>query len=145
MDLTELCTQHEELHLVAGQLSRAVADKHAPQSVGALRWQFARLLMAHLALEDRIFYPGVQRMADEQLRTTAQRLQVEMGPLADDFSAYMKRWSDDRVTREWADFCRETREILSMLITRIDREERTLLPLLNRNLGTAATVRRAVG
>jgi hypothetical protein len=49
------------------------------------------------------------------------------------------------VTREWADFCRETREILSMLITRIDREERTLLPLLNRNLGTAATVRRAVG
>lgn len=143
MDLTELCRQHEELHVLAGQLSRAVADDRVPQSIGALRWQFARLLMAHLALEDRIFYPGVQRMADEQLRTTAQRLQIEMGPLAEAFSAYLSRWSDHRIAGEWAGFCQETREIVKSLVTRIDREERTLIPLLNKNLDSPVSVRRA--
>lgn len=143
MDLTELCRQHEELHVLAGQLSRAVANDRVPQALGALRWQFARLLMAHLALEDRIFYPGIQRMPDEQLRTAAQRLQIEMGPLAGAFSAYMSRWSDDRIAREWAGFCQDTREIVKSLMTRIDREERTLIPLLNKNLDSPVPVRRA--
>ena len=143
MDLTELCRQHEELHLLAGRLSRAVADDSAPQGIGALRWQFARLLMAHLALEDRIFYPGVQRMADEQLRTAAQHLQIEMGPLAEAFAAYMTRWSDHRIADEWADFCQETRDIVKSLTNRIDREERTLIPLLNKNLDSPVSVRRA--
>jgi hemerythrin-like domain-containing protein len=92
----------------------------------------ARQLIGHLALEDKIFYPAVQRLADKHIRDTALRLEEEMGPLANAFSDYMARWTDERIAREWLSFCRETREILKALARRIDKEERLLYPLVER-------------
>lgn len=143
MDIGELRRQHQELGEIATQLSRAVANNAVPQSVGALRWQLARLLMGHLALEDRIFYPAVQRMADEHVRATAQRLQTEIAPLAGAFSAYMADWNEDRIHREWAGFCAETRDILDSLGSRIDKEERILYPLVNDSRKAVSPISRA--
>ncbi|WP_242126033.1 hemerythrin domain-containing protein [Sphingobium sp. Sx8-8] len=142
MDIGELQRQHRELSVTASQLARAIADDAVRQSVGALRWQLARQLMTHLALEDRIFYPGVQRAGDDHARRTASRLQTEMGPLAEAFSAYMARWSDDRVSREWAGFCAETRELLDVLASRIEKEDRILYPLVDSNRASAARISR---
>ncbi|WP_340264524.1 hemerythrin domain-containing protein [Sphingobium mellinum] len=129
MDVDELRRQHQQLSLLSRQLLQAVEDSQIQQSVGAIRWQLARQLMSHLALEDRIFYPAVQRSADEQARTMAQRLQSEMGMLAQNFSAYMQRWNDDQIARFWPDFCSETRDVLTMLKARMEQEERLLYPI----------------
>lgn len=142
MDVGELRKQHRQLGEIAAQLSRVVADDRALQSVGALRWQLARQLMAHLALEDRIFYPAVQRLPDEPARAMARRLQTETGRFAEIFAAYMTRWNDDRISREWAGFCSETREMLSAFGSRIDKEERLLFPLLEGRPGAASRIRR---
>lgn len=132
MHVEELRRQHQGLGAILLQLSQAVADDRIAQSVGTLRWQLARQLMAHLALEDRIFYPALKRLADEEIRATALRLQAEVGTLSGDFSAYMARWSDDRVVREWPNFCSETRQIISAITTRVHREEQALYPLAER-------------
>jgi len=129
MDVSELRRQHRELTVIAHRLLQAVENSDVQQSVGAIRWQLARQLMSHLALEDRIFYPAMHRLADERARTTAMKLQAELGALAQDFSAYMHRWSDDRIAREWAAFCADTRDIIGKLQTRMDQEERQLYPL----------------
>lgn len=129
MDIAELRRQHEEIGLTARNLAQATADDSLSQGVGAIRWQLARLLLAHLALEDRILYPALQRATDSRTRTTAASLHDETGALAERFSRYMAEWSDDRVAREWAAFCAETRDILTLLGDRIDRENRILYPL----------------
>ncbi|WP_313809407.1 hemerythrin domain-containing protein, partial [Sphingobium sp.] len=144
MDLDELRRQHDEIEALTVRFRQAIADDGNPQRLGTLRWQFARLLMAHLALEDRIFYPNMQRQAHARLRDTAARLEIEMAPIANDFSAYMSRWSDDRIEREWADFCRESREILNVILKRMHKEERLLMPLLaDAGLVEAPRMRRA--
>lgn len=132
MDVNDLRSQHQALGVTARHLIRAVENDSVQQSVGTLRWQLARQLMSHLALEDRIFYPAMQRLTEERARSTALRLQAEIGTLAQDFSAYMYRWSDDRVAREWPLFCAETREILAALAARMEQEERLLYPLAER-------------
>ncbi|MCB4860882.1 hemerythrin domain-containing protein [Sphingobium sp. PNB] len=144
MDLDELQKQHDEIEAMAARFHQAIADESVPQRLGPLRWQFARLLMAHLALEDRIFYPNMQRQPHEKLRGTAARLESEMAPIASDFAAYMARWSDDRIDREWADFCRETRAILASILNRLHKEEGLLMPLLSdAGLIDSARIRRA--
>ena len=72
--LQNLQKQHDEIEAMAARFRQAIADDNVPQRLGTLRWQFARLLMAHLALEDRIFYPNMQRQRHEKLRSTAARL-----------------------------------------------------------------------
>lgn len=140
MDVDELRRQHQQLSLLSHQLIQAVEDSQIQQKVGAVRWQLARQLMSHLALEDGIFYPAMQRMADDQARTTAQRLQSETGMLAQNFSAYMQRWNDDQIARRWPDFCAETREVLATLKTRMEQEERLLYPLAEAARRNAMTI-----
>lgn len=130
MDLELLQSQHDAVDALAEQLLLTIADDNNPQPLGTLRWQFARQLMAHLALEDQIFYPSMQRQAHNHLRDTAARLQVEMEPLAQSFSHYMARWSDERIAREWRDFCRESRDMIESILHRIRQEERLLMPLI---------------
>lgn len=144
MDLDELQRQHDEIEAMIARFHQAIADENIPQRLGPLRWQFARLLMAHLALEDRIFYPNMQRQPHEKLRGTAARLESEMAPMASDFAAYMARWSDDRIEREWAYFCRETREMLAGILNRLQKEEGLLMPLLfDAGLIESSRIRRA--
>lgn len=143
MDVNELRRQHQELAVIVDQLLEAVRDKGTQQSVGAVRWHLARQLMSHLALEDRIFYPAMQRMADEGARATAARLQAEMGTLGQSFSAYMHRWNDDQVAREWAKFCADTREIIGALKRRMEQEERLLYPLVEAAERPAAAMSKA--
>lgn len=129
MNVNELRKQHQQLTVIAGQLLQAVGDEATPKSVGALRWQLARTLMSHLALEDRIFYPAMLRLSDERARAAAMQLQAELGMLAHSFSAYMHRWNDDQIVRNWAEFCIETRAILGALKSRMEQEEKQLYPL----------------
>ena len=129
MDVNELRRQHQNLRIIASRLLSAVKDSGTQQSVGAIRWHLAREVMAHLAVEDRLFYPAMQRVTDERARKEALRLQAETGMLAKDFSAYMYRWSDDQVARQWSEFCVDTRQIITRLAGRMDQEERLLFPL----------------
>jgi iron-sulfur cluster repair protein YtfE (RIC family) len=138
MDMTELRRQHDEISHIAHRLAQATADRTTPRSVGSIRWQLARQLMAHLALEDRILYPALQRADDARIRATAATLQTETGALAESFSRYMTAWSDDRVAREWSDFCVETQAIIRALSERVDRENRALYPLAD-TIGTSPT------
>ena len=137
MDVTELKRQHDEISLVAKQLNEAVGDENAPHHVARLRWQLARLLITHLALEDRLLYPAAMRSSHDEARKTAMTMQQEMGDLAARFSSYMTAWSDDRILREWPAFCAQTRALLATLGDRIESENRILYPLVVRAAASA--------
>lgn len=129
MDIDVLRTQHVEISTITRELTHAITHAVQPTGIGHLRWRLARLLLAHLALEDRIVYPALQRLDDPARREEAARMQQEMGDLAGRFATYTSAWSDDRIAREWPLFCNETRLILNALNTRIALEERFYQPL----------------
>ncbi len=137
MNIDELRGQHERIMRLAADLHRAVTQGEEIQPVAALRWLLARELIAHLALEDRLLYPSLLRSPDTETAGTAAHLKTEMGGLASEFTAYMARWNDLRVVREWPAFRSETRTILDKLADRIQRENQTLFPLADA-LGRAA-------
>lgn len=132
MDVSELKRQHDEIGRVAQELAAAVANLDQHQPIAALRWELARLLMTHLAMEDRLFYPAMQRLPDAEARATAAAFQTEMGGLSGTFAAYMRCWTDDRVTAEWPTFCVDTQNLLFALAQRIERENSQLYPLATR-------------
>lgn len=130
MDLDLLHTQHAEITVTARHLADAIAQPAQPAGIGQLRWRLARIVMTHLALEDRIVYPALQRSPDPEQRAQAALLQRQMGGLAQQFADYTAGWSDDRITREWPLFCAQTRVILEALDARIALEDRFFTPIL---------------
>ncbi|HUD91975.1 hemerythrin domain-containing protein [Sphingobium sp.] len=127
--MSTLRRQHDEISLTARLLRQAISDDRLPRGVAGLRWQLARQLMAHLALEDGILYPSLERSPNRETREQAIVLRKETGALADRFAIYLATWSDDRIVDEWLAFCIETRQILDALDARIERENRLLYPL----------------
>lgn len=140
MDIDLLRSQHEDISETARHLRVATAHNVRPDGIGHLRWRLARQLMAHLALEDQIVYPLIQRCQNEAVRHQACQLQAETGRLGDIFNAYMRQWSEDRITLHWADFCMETRMLLNRLEDRIHREEHGLYPAAQRAMKQSASV-----
>lgn len=124
MDMGELHRQHQDIGLTTRALLAATEHPAQPEGTGRLRWQLARQLMTHLALEDRLLYPTLKRVSDRALREEFARLESEMGTLAKSFADYMARWNEDRVAREWPIFRIETQQILRILLERIAREDR---------------------
>lgn len=142
MDIGELRLQHAEISLAAKRLAELAAAPDKPQATGAIRWHLARLLMTHLALEDRILYPALLQADDADVRAATTTLQLDTGRLAERFSLYMTAWSDDRIAKEWRIFCSETDQVLAALRKRIEREEDTLYPLAEQLDHPARRVRR---
>lgn len=129
MDIELLKAQHEELEQSAAALLEAVSSE-ARQSIAPLRWRFARLLIAHLAVEDRFFYPRIIAGDDTAAAQVALRFQQEMAGLSDMFSQHMAKWTDDLIGKDWSGYSREVKDILARLQQRIDRENRELYTLM---------------
>ncbi len=125
MDIPTLRAQHAEIEVLAKELLAVVSDERR-RSVGPLRWRLARALIAHLAIEDRFLYPRLIGGSDSAVADVARRFQAEMGGLAARFTGYMSFWTDDEVIADWPAFCRETRDILAVLLSRIAREDEHL-------------------
>lgn len=138
MDVKELRRQHEDIMAVANKLSIAVQDHSAQQPVAALRWQLARMLIAHLAVEDGYFYPAMLDSADDATRRTATCFQSEMGELAAEFTRYMRAWTDMQIAAQWPLFCKETRAVLTTLEKRVIQEDEHLYPLAAEGWSTSA-------
>lgn len=138
MDIDELRRQHEAIIAVARKLATAVEDDTVPQPVAALRWKLARMLIAHLAVEDGYFYPAMLNSADQATRNTAARFQSETGALAAKFTQYMSTWTETQIAGQWPLFCKETRAILKALEKRVVQENEQRYPLAADALATFA-------
>lgn len=129
MNVTELRAQHERIMRFAAELHRALDAGMGVQPVAGLRWRLAREVIAHLAVEDRLFYPLMIRSGDAAAADIASRFQAEMGGFADDFTAWLARWNELNIAQDWDAFRADTKTVLTTLADRTRREEDTLYPL----------------
>lgn len=127
-----LSGEHDELSALAdGILDQLATDPPDYEALGTLRWRLNRVLLLHLAKEDKLLYPRLSQHVSVEARRVAERFAVEMGGLAAAFTAYIMDWPIERAQRDWPVFATKTREVLAALQHRIRREERELYPLID--------------
>jgi hypothetical protein len=132
--LMKLREDHAHLAKVFRQLGDAIGQASPPPQVEFydLRRELVSTLLAHLKLEDWALYPRLIDSADPEISHAGKWFKEEMGGLAPVFLAYCDRWPAGSIEKDWAGYCSETRDILEALMNRLTRENRELLPLLER-------------
>ncbi|MBB4632416.1 hemerythrin domain-containing protein [Sphingosinicella soli] len=136
MDIQTLRKQHDEIGKVSEGLINAVIARDRLE-VAKCRWWLARVLIAHLAVEDKWLYPALIRDGSARTSTMAADFQREMGGLAAAFNAYMLDWTEDRITNEWEAFQTATWALVEALDLRVRRENIELYPLAEAERTTA--------
>jgi iron-sulfur cluster repair protein YtfE (RIC family) len=133
-ELVKLREDHVNLSAMFRQLEEVITQRQAPPQVELfeLRQTLASTLIAHLKLEDWALYPRLIDSGDKDISNTGRSFQKEMGGLAPAFLAYCEKWNANTIASDWAAYCCDTRAILDALINRLTRENRELLPLLER-------------
>jgi hypothetical protein len=133
-ELMKLRQDHADLTRMFRQLERIIEEPQAPSQLEL--FEFRRILMqtliSHLKLEDWALYPRLIDSGDEEISSAGRHFQEEMGGLAPAFLAYCDKWNANTITADWPSYCSETRGLLDALTDRLTRENRELLPLLER-------------
>jgi hypothetical protein len=135
--MSEIMKLREDHALLARQFRRLaeVIERPSPPpqvELFELRHKLISTLLAHLKLEDWALYPRLIDSGDPDLVATGQMFKDEMGGLAPAFLGYSNKWDAGSIEADWAGYCADTRTILDALMNRLTRENRELLPLLER-------------
>lgn len=133
-ELLKLREDHASLARMFRQLEQIIGQPQPPAQVELfdLRRNLMATLIAHLKLEDWALYPRLIDSDDAEISTAGRWFQEEMGGLAPAFLSYCDKWNAGTITADWAGYCSDTRGILDALTNRLARENRELLPLLER-------------
>lgn len=87
----------------------------------------------HLAAEDRMLYPALERSADAVTAQTGRQFREEMGSLAPALNTFMAHWSlASRITADPQGFRDDANAVFKALHQRVQRENRELYPLAER-------------
>jgi len=133
-ELMKLREEHASLARQFRRLAEVIEQPAAPPQLELfeLRRELVSTLLAHLKLEDWALYPRLIESGDAEAAAAGAMFKEEMGGLAPAFLAYSNKWNAATITADWASYCAETRAILDALTNRLTRENRELLPLLER-------------
>jgi hypothetical protein len=133
-ELTKLREYNAKLAKMFRRLGEIIELPEAPDRIELfdLRRDLVSTLLAHLKLEDWALYPRLIDSGDSEASSAGRIFKDEMGGLAPVFIAYTEKWHAGAITADWAGYCAETRGILDALMNRLTRENRELLPLLER-------------
>jgi hypothetical protein len=137
--LAQIRADHAELVKIVREWGLLIDRDTPPPSVDlfGVRSRLSSLLIAHLKAEDWVLYPPLLESPDPEIARVARNFVDEMGGLASAYSIFMERWDALSIQADWAHYQKEARAISEALGNRIVRENRELLPLVERT-GRAA-------
>ncbi len=129
MRASELIEEHNIIKGLMAQLRAASGGRNA-EELSALRWKINRILLAHLAKEDRLVYPALISSDNRDTASMAHLISAEVGDLADKWRHYLSYWTVSRIREDGDAFGAQTIAVEQALLARIEREEADLFPLL---------------
>ena len=83
----------------------------------------------HLAVEDQVLYPALQRGDNAELARMGRQYQSEMTSIASAYDAFARRWNTaEGVRRDAQGFRNEANVVLRRVFERMQREDREFYP-----------------
>jgi len=133
-ELVKLREDHAKLARMFLELGHVIQRREPPTQLELfqLRQGLMSTLIGHLKLEDWALYPRLIDSGDHEISARGDAFKQEMGGLAPAFIAYCDKWTASTIPLDWAGYCSDTRGLLDALTDRLMREDRELLPLLER-------------
>lgn len=136
MDTNNLLRQHQEMLDLAAEIGQYQNQLQVRENAGAisnLLSQLAGKLKMHLMVEDQFVYPKLAIHSDVQIQKTSQNFANEMGDLGKAFGDYKTKYLGATKIANNADlFIVDTKNIFTALTKRMEKETRSLYPLLNK-------------
>lgn len=127
--------QHDELAALAAAIEQKLEGVQAGQKAADVRRllaQYSGKLSVHLRMEDEALYPRALGDGDATLQRVAATLQGDVGPLHDEFQAFLKAWPSAAVIEARPrDFALQLARTLRTITRRMQREEAELYPLVD--------------
>jgi hemerythrin-like domain-containing protein len=129
--------QHREILHIAQQISTLLNGGEQLKDgaeINSLLSELSGCLNYHLVMEDEALYPALFRHPDKKVVAVAKRYFDDIGGLRKEFKSYLSRWPDaEAIEGNMDGFINETRGIFEALSRRIDKEDDSLYPLLDRD------------
>jgi hypothetical protein len=131
--IAQIRTDHAELVKIFREWE-VLLDGETPPPIDLfdVRRRLSSLLVAHLKAEDWVLYPPLLESSDPDIARIARNFVDEMGGLAASYSLFMEKWDALSIEADWTHYRKGARAILEALGNRIVRENRELLPLVER-------------
>ena len=133
-ELMRLREDHAKLARMFQELEHIIDRPQAPAQIELFKFRqnLMSTLIGHLKLEDWALYPRLIESGDDEISAKGEAFRDEMGGLAPAFLAYCDKWAAGTIHENWAGYCSDTRALLASLRDRLVRENRELLPMLER-------------
>lgn len=85
----------------------------------------------HLAIEDRILYPSLEKSGDDHIAQMSRRYEEDMKDIATSFILFAKRWSNaTALTKTPEQFRAEANIVLKRVFDRMQQENREFYPAI---------------
>ena len=102
---------------------------HNATEIARLVVTMSSTIKLHLAVEDQALYPALQRGDNPELARMGQQYQTDMGPIAQAYEAFARRWNRaDSVLHDEQAFRDDANRVLRMVHERMQRENRDFYP-----------------
>ena len=133
MNMTKFYEHHGEVRTLAARIESQLDAGRIAAAPADIAGDVVKLFgkfSVHLTIEDQALYPRLAQNPNAEVRRMANAFQSEMGGLKGRFDAYRTAWPGPvAIAKDPARFIQETRTVLALLKTRIDREDKQLYPL----------------
>lgn len=129
---TSLRQQHDDIAQIVMQMKSIVDGGRAEAEAATVRSALNTLggkLSVHLSMEDKVLYPVMLSSTVANAATMAKQFQTEMGGLAGAFKGFSDKWTETAIKQNAAGFTAEAKQVISLLVDRVQRENTQLYPL----------------
>ena len=133
MNIDRFKQQHVEIlsaiHALRKLAHQGIAE-HAVDITDELK-SLARVVTQHLAVEDRILYPSLEKSGDNKVARMSASYQADMKGIASGFIRFSRHWTDARQLASQPEvFRNEANIILKQVHERLQRENREFYPAI---------------
>lgn len=131
MNIDKFKQQHVDILQRIAQLrklTQAGIAEHAQEIADGII-SFSAIIKLHLAVEDQALYPALQRSGDPELVRMGHQYQHDMGPIAQAFDGFARRWNTaERLRTDPEGFRTDANDVLRRIHERMQRENREFYP-----------------
>ena len=111
---------------------------HNATEIARLIVTMSSTIKLHLAVEDQVLYPALQRGGNAELARLGRQYQSEMASIASAYDAFARRWNTaEGVRRDAQGFRNEANVVLRRVFERMQREDHDFYPRIEEEETTA--------